>query len=76
MFIGSADPDLGGVTSHNFFDWSYRLAVLPKGALYRGLRWRRRGLRRRRRGSGGSENIFIGSADPDLGEGVQNLQLF
>merc|ERR1712239_51524 len=30
MFIGSADPDLWGVTSHNFFDWSYRLAVLTK----------------------------------------------
>ena len=34
IFIGSGDPDLGGgVRTHNFFDWSNRLAVLTKEAL-------------------------------------------
>ena len=33
MFIGRADPDLGVGRTHNFFDPSYRLAVLAKGAL-------------------------------------------
>ena len=66
MFIESADPDLVGVRTHNFLDWSYRLAVLAKGAF--GCPGVPRGVPPRApRGVRGSENMFIGSADPDLG---------
>ena len=64
MFIGCAEPDLGGgVRTHNFFDPRYCLVVLAKGA------WPAPG-------SGGSDSMFIGSADPDLGGGVRTHNFF
>ena len=73
MFIGSADPDLGGSDLMTFLIgatvWPCSLKELlvwgTGGA--EGVPAVPKGFRRRRRGSGGSENMFIGSADPDLG---------